>query len=188
MWLLISGLCVWVAVHSFPAVAVEQRARLVRNLGTGPYKGLFALGILISIILIVLGWRSTEPVFLYQLPAATRHLTYLLVLITFVLFVAARTRNSIKRYLRHPQLTGVVLWSIGHLLVNGDSRSLVLFGVLGLWAILEMVMINRREGVRVKPEPVAVTKNLAVIIAGMVLFAVLLLLHPWIAGVRLIPA
>ena len=43
--------------------------------------------------------------------------------------------NNVKRLLRHPQLTGVALWGIGHLLANGESRSIILFGGLGAWAI-----------------------------------------------------
>lgn len=186
MALMILGLAVWVGVHLFPAIALEQRAIMVRKLGLGLYKGIFALCIVLAIILIVFGWRSVEPVLIYRLPAEMRHLTYVLVLLTFILFVAARTHNSIKRYLRHPQLTGVVLWSIGHLLVNGDNRSLLLFSVLGVWAILEMGMINRREAGWRKPEPAGIARNLGVVVGGCILFAVLFLLHPWLAGIRLI--
>ena len=34
-------------------------------------------------------------------------------------------------------LTGVVIWAIAHLLVNGDPASLVLFGWLGAWAVVD---------------------------------------------------
>ena len=43
-------------------------------------------------------------------------------------------------------LTGAIIWSGAHLLVNGDLASLILFGGLGLWALLEIVVINRAEG------------------------------------------
>ena len=33
--------------------------------------------------------------------------------------------------------------AFGHLLVNGDMASFVLFGGLGLWALISMVLINR---------------------------------------------
>ena len=36
--------------------------------------------------------------------------------------------SAIKRVLRHPQLKGLGLWSAGHLCLNGDSKSLLLFG------------------------------------------------------------
>ena len=72
----------------------------------------------------------------------------------FILFFAAYPPTNVKRLLRHPQLTGVALWGVGHLLANGESRSIVLFGGLTLWAIAEIVVINRRDGARDKPAPV----------------------------------
>ena len=187
MALLVSGLLVWWVVHLFPAVATEARARLINKFGLGSYKGCFALLIVISIILMVSGWRSIEPVDIYLPPAWGRHLTYILVLLTFILFVAAKRKTNIKRILRHPQLIGLVLWSIGHLLSNGDNRSLVLFIGLGVWAILEIAMINRRTGEWVKPEPVPVQSDVITVVLGLILFALLFWAHPYLAGVRLMP-
>ena len=183
MSLLLSGLCLWAGVHLFPSLATRQRTALIDRLGLGPYKSLFALCIVFSLVLIVFGWRSIDPVQYYQLPFWSRYLTFMLVLLTFILFVAARTRNNFKRYLRHPQLTGVVFWSAGHLLANGDSRSVLLFGFIGTWALLEMIMINRREGVCVKPEAVLLRQDIRVICAGIVLFSILWWLHPYFSGV-----
>ena len=42
---------------------------------------------------------------------------------------------------------------MSHLLANGDGRSIVLFGGLGLWAVVAIVAINRRDGAWQKPEP-----------------------------------
>ena len=39
-----------------------------------------------------------------------------------------------------------MLWAIAHLLVNGDLASPVLFGGVLLWAVVEMMLINHREG------------------------------------------
>ncbi len=43
-----------------------------------------------------------------------------------------------------------MVWATAHLLLNGDSRSVLLFGWLGIWALLEIVFISRREGEWVK--------------------------------------
>ena len=185
MLLLIAGLCLWAGAHLYPSLASAHRKHVIERLGIGPYKGLFAVTIIVSIVLIVLGWRSIEPVFIYRLSAVARYLIFICVFLTAILFIAARTRNSINRLLRHPQLTGVVLWSIGHLLVNGDNRSLLLFGGIGAWAVLEMFMINRREGKWIKPAPVSVRQDSLVIGGGVALFAVLWLLHPYLAGISI---
>jgi len=186
MTLLVTGMLMWSVVHLFPAVATGPRNNLVNKIGLGPYKGGFALLIVISIVVMIFGWRSFEPVDIYFPPVWGKHVTYLLVLLTFILFFAAKRKTNIKRILRHPQLTGLVLWSIGHLFANGDNRSLVLFIGLGLWAILEMTMINWRTGAWVKPEPVPVKSDVITVAGGLVLFAILLLAHPYLTGVRLI--
>ncbi len=86
------------------------------------YKLTFAAVIISAIVLMVSGWRAIEPVQLYTLPGWVNYFTLILVFIAFVLFVAAQVKTNIKRVLRHPQLTGLVFWCIGHLLANGDSR------------------------------------------------------------------
>ncbi len=186
MTLLMTGLMIWCLVHLFPAACVTTRDGLIRKFGPGPYKGIFALLIVTSIVLMVLGWRSIQPEDIYHVPVWGRHVTYLLALITFILFVAAKRKTNIKRILRHPQLTGLVLWSIGHLLANGEQRSLALFTTLGLWAIVEMVMINRRTGPWIKPDPLPMKNDVITVLIGIVLFSVLLLVHQYIAGVRLV--
>ena len=89
---------------------------------------------------------------------------------------------SIKQIIRHPQLTGLVVWAIAHLLLNGDSRSLVLFSGLGLWALAEIVVINRREGAWVKDSVPSWGAEVPVVVATVVTVAVLIFVHPWITG------
>lgn len=159
---------------------------MIEKLGLGPYKGLFALLILSSVVLIVLGWRSTLPQDIYFPPPWGRHVTFTLVLLTFILFAAAKRETNIKRVLRHPQLTGLVLWGIGHLFANGDDRSLVLFTTLGLWAILEMITINRRDGAWQKPEPVPMRNDVITVIGGCMVYVVVMFAHPYFTGMNLI--
>ncbi len=186
MALLILGLLLWTCIHLFPSIAKGKRELIISKTGLGPYKGLFALLILSSVVLIVLGWRSIDPTSVYLPQYWGKHVTFILVLLTFILFVAARGKTNIKRVLRHPQLTGLVLWSIGHLFANGDNRSLILFSWLAVWAILEMIMINRREGEWQKPEPVPVKSDVITVIAGCVVYGILFALHPYLSGIKLI--
>jgi hypothetical protein len=102
-----------------------------------------------------------------------------------VLFVGSNVPTNLKRIVRHPQLTGVAVWGIAHLLANGDLRSLVLFGGIGLWAVVAMVAINRRDGAWEKPEPLPLAAELKPLVGGIVAYGVLVLAHPYIAGVSL---
>jgi hypothetical protein len=72
---------------------------------------------------------------------------------------------------------------MAHLLLNGDSRSVLLFGWLGVWAVLEIFFINKREGVWVKPDAPAWSREIKGVVISLVVLAVVVFLHPYIAGV-----
>lgn len=182
------GVALWSGIHLIPSLAQGLRASLIERLGETPYKIVFAVGIVLSVVLMVVGWRSAIPTGIYSPPAWGAPLGSLLILVAFVLFGVAHGKTNVKRVLRHPQLTGLVLWSIGHLLANGDSRSLTLFSVLGLWAIVEMLLINRREGAWVRPDPVPLTAEIRPVATGLVIFAVFFAAHPYLFGVSPIPS
>jgi len=184
LWL---GLALWVVLHLIPSLAPALRSTLLQRLGETPYKSIFSLGIVASIVLIVIGWRATTPVDVYTPPAWGPPATGILVFVAFLLLAFASANTNLKRVLRHPQLTGLVVWAIAHLLANGDNRSLALFGVLGLWALVEMPLINRRAGPWQRPDPAPNTAAIRPAIAGIVMFAVFLFAHPFLFGVTPFP-
>lgn len=186
VWLLI-GVALWSAVHFVPSLGVAARTGLIARVGEQPYKGIFALSLVGAIVLMVVGWRSSVSTVVYVGPAWGALATNVLVFVGLVLFVASGVATNIKRVLRHPQLTGVAVWAAAHLLSNGDLRSLVLFGGLGLWALVEMLAINRRDGAWVKPDAVPMTAELRPLVGAVVVYVVLFFAHPWIAGVSPMP-
>ena len=100
-----------------------------------------------------------------------------------MLFAASGVASNLKRLVRHPQLTGVLVWTGAHLLSNGEDRLLVLFGGLGLWAIVAIALINRRDGAWEKPERPPLAAELKPLLAAIVVYAVLRLVHSYITGV-----
>jgi uncharacterized membrane protein len=176
------GVLLWSATHLMPSVAPGVKRNLISRLGENPYKGVFTLVIALAIYLIISGWKSTIPEYVYLPPAWGRHATALLVLIGFILFGASHGNNNIRRVIRHPQLTGVLCWGIGHLLANGESRSIVLFGGMTLWALVEIVLINRREGAWARPAPTPIRKDAIAVIAGAVVYGVIAMAHQWLFG------
>jgi hypothetical protein len=92
----------------------------------------------------------------------------LLMLGSVYLFAVSGMKTALARKIRHPMLLAVVLWAVGHLLVNGDIASFVLFGGLGLWGLISMVLINR-AGPWVPPAAKPV-KFETMALAGSVLF------------------
>ena len=74
MTLLISGLFLWSAVHFVPSLAPGVKQAAVAKLGENGYKGIFTALMLVSLALIIFGWRGAVPEHLYLLPPATRRL------------------------------------------------------------------------------------------------------------------
>ena len=188
MGLLIIGVLLWSFVHLYPSVFPERRSLLIEKLG-GKYKGIFAICIVFSIVLIVLGWRSTVPSPVYDIPSWGRHLNMTTMFIAILLLGAGSSKgiSRIKQYIRHPMLTGVAIWGIGHLLANGDIRSVILFGGLTLWAIASMITISRNEGSWVKPTEIAGIKREGILLViTVVVYLVLFSTHRWFAGMPLV--
>ena len=187
MTVLIIGLLLFTLVHLYPAVLVASRDKLVDRLGRNAYRGLYSVVIIAGLVLIVVGWRASTPTVVYSPPLLGGPVTAILVFASFVLFVAAQTPSNFKRYVRHPQMLAVILWSLAHLLVNGDSRSVLLFGGLGVWAILEIVFCNRRDGDWQKPEPSPRKWDVITVAAGAAGYLLILFLHRILFGVPAAP-
>ena len=183
MALLIFGLLLFTLVHLMPAAFGTLRGSLIARLGENAYRGIFSLVIVIALVLIVIGWRSATPAAVYSPPLQGGPVTSVLVLLAFILFVAARSGSNIKRVVRHPQMLAVILWSAAHLLANGDSRSLALFGGLGVWAIIEILLCNRRDGAWQKPDRVPAKVDVITALIGGIAFALLGYFHQALFGV-----
>jgi uncharacterized membrane protein len=183
MGMMIAGLLLFTGIHLMPSLApgVKQAAR--KTLGESGYKAVFALAGLAGVALIVFGWRGSVPQYLYMLPPWSRHAGMLLAVLGFLLMGAANYPSRIRLLIRHPQLTGVLLWALAHLVMNGDSRSVLLFGWLAAWSALEIVLISRREGVWIKTEPGSWSREIRGLLISAVVIAVVIYVHPWIAGV-----
>ncbi len=182
MSLLISGLLLFAAVHLVPSLAPEVKSGWRNKLGEGGYKGTFSLLLLLSFTLIILGWRSVQPELIYLPSPSLKHPAMGLVALAFFLFVISNRPSRVRQWIRHPQLSGVALWSCAHLLLNGDNRSLLLFAGMGVWAIVEIVAINKRDGERPKLEAPGVMTDLVSVVITVVVIGVVIAIHPYITG------
>ena len=188
MGLLIIGVLLWSVVHLYPSVFPARRAELIDNIGN-KYQFIFALCIVLSILLIVLGWRSTVPNPVYDVPSWGRHLNMLTMFVAILLLGAANSKgiSRIKQYIRHPMLAGVIVWGIGHLIANGDIRSVILFGGLTIWAIISLFTISRTEGPWIKPTEIAGVKREGILLGiTIVVYLVLFMSHRWFAGMPIV--
>ena len=188
MALFLAGITLFCIVHLFPAVAPASRENLTFKLGENAYKGIFSLLILGGLVMIVLGWKATIPRPVYAPPLAPGMVPTILVFAGLVLFFASQMKGYLKRVLRHPQMIGTLLWAGSHLLTNGDSRSVMLFGSLAAWAILEILLCNRRDGPRIELPTASVKADVIAVVVGTIAFAVLGHFHVALFGVSPLPA
>lgn len=179
MALLVIGILLWIAAHLFKRIAPGTRADLAARLGAGPARGIFAALIGLSLVLIVIGFRAAPYVAVYTPPGWTVHLNNLLMLIAVFLFGAANAPSRVKTVLRNPMLTGVLLWAIAHILVNGDLAGLILFGAMGLWAIASMALIDTAAP-RAPVGPVPPMADLRLALISLVVFAAIAGIHAWL--------
>lgn len=146
----------------------------------------------VALLLVVSGLSGPNPTAVGQAPDAD----------------AAEPARGMLRVTRHPFLWGVALWAAAHILANGDLAALVFFGsFLGLavagttsidarrsrenppgWGVFLqrtsnvpfVAILEKRQ--RLVPAEIGLLRPLA----ALLLFVVLLLLHPWLFGVAVI--
>jgi uncharacterized membrane protein len=174
MLLITLGLALWTAVHFWKRVAPDSRAKF-GELG----KGIVALGSVVAIVLMVIGYSSAEGSVYWGRSPALTGINNLLMLLSIYLFAASGAKTKITRWVRNPQLTAVKVWAVAHLLVNGDTPSFLLFGGLFAWALAEVIVLNRVA----PPAPwkaVPAKKEITAGIAALVVFSLVSGVHIWL--------
>jgi len=184
MTILILGLIIFISIHLLPAFP-GVRTRLLRKYGDKRYKGLFSLVAATGLIVIIVGMIYRDFIHLWVPPVWGRHAATTLMLPAIILLVAADVPSNIKRFTRHPMLWGVTLWACAHLLANGDLASLILFGTFGSYALFDMWSANRR-GSEKNTQVYPVSKDAKLAIIGIVVYAVIIFIHPYVIGVPVI--
>lgn len=189
-WLVL-GLVLFLGVHSVSIVSPTGRNALARQLGDGPWKGLYTLVSLAGFVLIVVGYGAArqDPVLLYAPPAALRHLSALLMLPVFVLLLATYLPGRIQRTARHPMLLSVKLWALAHLLANGTAADVLLFGGFLAWAVADRISLKRRAAAGlVRSLPLGAPKmanDIIAVVGGLGLYVLFVVwAHAFLFGVR----
>jgi uncharacterized membrane protein len=180
MIVLALGVAAMAALHLVAAVP-EWKQRIKARPGERLYGPLFAIAALAALAVIVAGWRLAAFVPIYDPPAWGWIANFLLTFVGFLLFGVFLFRGKLRQTLRFPMGLAVIFWTIGHLLVNGDKASLILFGGLLLYAAAH-IGIAWTQGVRPSPDVRQGHDPLALLV-GAALFVVMTQLHAMLIGV-----
>lgn len=180
MILLALGVLLTSLMHLVAAVP-SLKARIKQRVGERAYGPVFGLASVIGILIIVLGWRMSDFVFVYDPPEWGRHANFGLTLVAFLCLGIFLFRGRLRQWLRFPMGIGVIFWATGHLLANGDLASIILFGGFLLYAIAH-IAIGLANGVRPSPD-VRSGHDLISIVIGLALYSVMIQLHGILIGV-----
>lgn len=157
MTLLVVAFALFLALHSIPAIP-PLRAGAIALVGRRTYLTAYSLVSLLSLGFLFHAALTTPYVELWQPAGWQAAVTLVLSPVGLFLVTAGLLSpnplsvtmrggaepGAIVSITRHPVLWGFALWAFGHLLVNGDLRSLVLFGGLGLFSVGGFFMLDKR--------------------------------------------
>lgn len=186
MTLLISGLVLFLGLHSIRILAPGARERLVARLGDGPWKGLYSLLSGAGLVLVVLGFgrARASPAVLYTPPAELRGVAIALLALVFPLLLAAYLPGRIRAWLGHPMLAATIVWSLAHLLANGRVADALLFGGFLVWAGADWISVRGRPRPPIPTLPASRFNDVIAVVGGLALYAATLHgLHARLIGV-----
>jgi len=163
---LIAAAAFFVLLHLVVS-GTRMRDALTGRLGPGPYMGLFSLASIAGLVWLGFAFadasRSSGNDVIWSVSPLTQAIQLVLQLLAvFFIVVGLTTPNptsvrqegaldrpevvrGILRITRHPFLWGVAVWALGHLLVNGDAASIVLFGSMLALALFGTASIDAKR-------------------------------------------
>ena len=158
MTVLVIAALVWIGMH-IGIAGTRGRDAIVARIGDVPFRGLFSLLSIVTIVFLVRAWGTAATTPLWYAPVWLRWVLVAVMLVAFVLFVASVSRRNptmvggetamtqpprgIQRVTRHPMLWSFALWAAAvHIIGNGDTTAIVFFGAFLVTALAGMPSID----------------------------------------------
>jgi uncharacterized membrane protein len=220
------GAGLFLLITHFGLSSTPLRGALVGVIGERGFQGLYSLVAIGALALLIWTWRESPRLeyawfsdpSLFWIPKAVMVLAMIFLLGGFlvpnptqvggekILDKGADTRGLL-RITRHPFLWSVILWSVSHIVVNGDYVSVCFFGTFLLLGGIGTLLLDHKKAQSLgdKWAPfAAATSNVpfaAVLsgrnrlvpselwlptLIGVAGYALVYFLHEWIAGVPVI--
>lgn len=201
--------------HALP-VRPRVKSRLVSALGKRGFAIAYSL-LSLSVLIWLIGAAGRAP-FVALWEAAIWHNHLLLVVMLAVCLIVALSLGrpnpfsfggpdegfdaahpGIVRYMRHPMLVALALWSGAHLVANGALAHVLLFGGFAGFALIGQIMIDRRRKSQMGADWWAAYQQMQAapllqlpsnwvefsvrLLSGLALYVALIWLHPYLFGV-----
>lgn len=179
MFLLVALLILFTAVHVIPAIP-RAKAAAKGALGKA-YGAVYGIATLVLLAACIWAMRNAGGGDFYVPPEWGRHANFLFTLIAFIFVGIFLARGSWRNTLRYPMAIAVLFWAAGHLMANGEVRTVTFIVGLAFAALLHAFLASRLT-VR-EPSVERQGHNFMSVIFGVALYALMTQLHGAIIGV-----
>ncbi|EJL57192.1 putative membrane protein [Rhizobium sp. CF122] len=148
MALLIVGIVIFLGLHLIRVIAPGLRQSMIDRLGESGWKGVYSVVSILSLILLIYGFGQARQVtgMLYNPPVWMAHIALTLMLLAMICLAASLLpAGHIAVKTKHPMVLSVKIWALSHLLANGETSSVLLFGAFLAWGVILRIALKRRE-------------------------------------------
>lgn len=189
MALLIIGIILFLGLHLLRVIAPGFRQSMIASLGENGWKIAYSVVSILSLIVLIYGFGQARQVtgMLYNPPVWMAHIAITLMLIALICLAASLLpAGHIAVRTKHPMVLSVKIWAFAHLLANGETSSVLLFGAFLAWGVILRISLKRRQRAgELKLRPFVSGKfDLYAIVIGAVAWALLIWrVHEWLIGV-----
>lgn len=189
MVMLVVAVLLFTLLHLIRTFAPGFRQSMIDRIGEGPWRGVFSLVSLAALVFLVFAFGKARQGtgMLYSTPFWMAHVTILLMLIAMICLAASFfPPGRIASAVKHPMVLSVKIWALAHLLANGETSSVILFGAILIWAVILRIALARREraGLLTRKPFVSVRYDAYAFVLGLVLWGLFIWkLHVWLIGV-----
>jgi uncharacterized membrane protein len=187
MFALYAGILLFGGLHLWSIFCPVMRNRIFERFGEQVYKSGYSIASLVGLILIGIGYMQTKDLgfYLYNPSAGAKHVTMFLVLIGFILIASNGGKGYIRKWVKHPFSIGAGFWASGHLISNGETGVVLIFGMFLVISILDVAFaVSRGKMPNHNPE---IKRDVIAVVAGLAIYALMLFVfHPYVLGIRVV--
>ena len=176
------GLILFFGTHLIPSFS-KIKNFIVMKVGLNGYLGIFVLFSVTGMVLMTIGYKSGEEL-LYPVNNWFYMNAKYFMLFACIFLAAAFLETHTRLILRHPMLTGIIIWTIVHLSVNPDRSSVMLFGSFLVFSVVSIITSEIR-GKKLSDGTAHFKFDVIAIIIGVISFALLYRFHESLFGVAL---
>ena len=186
MYLIISGILIFTFGHMFKRLVPAGRNFVDQKLGEKLGKKLMNLILFIGFFLVTIGYYQKEfDIYFFIAPTWLTAITHALMLVSVALLSVGHRifghASRLQKHIKHPMLTAAVVWCVAHLLINGTLMAFILFGSIGLWAAIQIYLLQKNK-VKIERHQGSLTGDLILLGFVAFIYIIIVMIHLYLGS------